>query len=50
MLINPESHSFALRWHRDDVKGTATDKEEKEALLVTHYGVSMKPITIYVAD
>lgn len=39
LLINPESHEFALRWHRDDVKGTATEEEEIEALTIWHYGV-----------
>lgn len=40
MLINPESHDFALRWHRDDVRETATEEEEREALAVWHQGVS----------
>ena len=40
LLINPESHDFALRWHRDDVKGTASEEEEREALAVWHHGVS----------
>lgn len=39
LLINPESHEFALRWHRDDVKGTATEEEEIEALTIWHHGV-----------
>ncbi|KAH9946603.1 hypothetical protein B0H21DRAFT_399232 [Amylocystis lapponica] len=39
LLINPLSHSFALRWHRDDVRENATDDEEREALGVSHYGV-----------
>ncbi|TFK51567.1 hypothetical protein OE88DRAFT_1735447 [Heliocybe sulcata] len=39
MLINPEKHNFALRWHRDDVKETATEEEEYNALDVWHYGV-----------
>ncbi|KAH9939642.1 uncharacterized protein BXZ73DRAFT_43488 [Epithele typhae] len=39
MLINPTSHSFALRWHRDDVRETATEEEEREALAVWHHGV-----------
>jgi len=39
ILVNPNSQSFALRWHRDDVKGTATEEEERKALDVTHYGI-----------
>ncbi|KLO07408.1 hypothetical protein SCHPADRAFT_909526 [Schizopora paradoxa] len=39
LLINPERHSFALRWHRDDIKETATTEEETEALGKWHYGV-----------
>ncbi|THH13151.1 hypothetical protein EW146_g7029 [Bondarzewia mesenterica] len=38
LLINPESHEFALRWHRDDVKTTATDEEEREALEIWNHG------------
>ena len=32
MLINPERHDFALRWHRDDVRENASEDEEREAL------------------
>ncbi|KZT00115.1 uncharacterized protein LAESUDRAFT_804166 [Laetiporus sulphureus 93-53] len=39
MLINPESHAFALRWHRDDVREIATVDEERKALDVWHCGV-----------
>ncbi|KAG8967025.1 hypothetical protein FRC03_010872 [Tulasnella sp. 419] len=39
LLINPLSHEFALRWHRDDIEGTATEEEEREALKIPHYGV-----------
>ncbi len=39
MLINPLDHEFALRWHRDDVKETASEDEEREALLLWHHGV-----------
>lgn len=39
LLINPENHDFALSWHRDDVKETATEKEEREALSISHWGV-----------
>lgn len=44
MLINPESHDFALRWHRDDVREDATEGEEKEALAKWHYGVRLTTI------
>lgn len=40
ILINPIAHNFALRWHRDDVKGDATAEEERDALAIWHYGVS----------
>ena len=40
MLINPTSNSFALRWHRDDVKENATEDEERKALSIWHHGVS----------
>jgi len=39
MLINPEAHDFALRWHRDDVRENAAEEEEQAALAVWHYGV-----------
>ncbi|THU87865.1 hypothetical protein K435DRAFT_680977 [Dendrothele bispora CBS 962.96] len=32
LLINPTSHSFALRWHRDDIRENASEKEERERL------------------
>ncbi|KAI0357114.1 hypothetical protein OH77DRAFT_1422622 [Trametes cingulata] len=38
MLINPTWNSFALRWHRDDVRETATEDEEREALSIWHHG------------
>ncbi|KAI0085239.1 hypothetical protein BDY19DRAFT_896973 [Irpex rosettiformis] len=38
MLINPTSHNFALRWHRDDVREDAIEEEEREALDKWHYG------------
>ena len=41
MLINPESHAFALRWHRDDVREKATENEERQALSIWHHGVSL---------
>ncbi|KAH7914919.1 hypothetical protein BJ138DRAFT_1078537 [Hygrophoropsis aurantiaca] len=39
LLINPEAHDFALRWHRDDVKEDATEDEERAALGVWTHGV-----------
>ncbi|CCM00198.1 uncharacterized protein FIBRA_02226 [Fibroporia radiculosa] len=39
MLINPHSHAFALRWHRDDVREDASEEEERKALSVWHHGV-----------
>lgn len=42
MLINPETHDFALRWHRDDVREDATEEQEQEALALWHHGVSVK--------
>lgn len=39
MLINPLEHDFALRWHRDDVKETATAEEEEKALGIWNHGV-----------
>ena len=41
MLINPESHAFALRWHRDDVREKATEDEERHALSIWHHGVRL---------
>ena len=42
MLINPETQQFALRWHRDDVKESATEEEERDALSIWHHGVSIQ--------
>ncbi|KAH8109091.1 hypothetical protein DFH11DRAFT_1861801 [Phellopilus nigrolimitatus] len=39
LLINPELHEFALRWHRDDVRENATNEEEIEALSFWHHGI-----------
>ncbi|KAF8829898.1 hypothetical protein HHX47_DHR2000329 [Lentinula edodes] len=39
LLINPLEHSFALRWHRDDVKENALPEEEQAALDKWHTGV-----------
>ena len=41
MLINPEVHDFALRWHRDDVGEKASEEEEREALGKWRFGVSV---------
>ncbi|KAI0660185.1 hypothetical protein C8Q70DRAFT_80481 [Cubamyces menziesii] len=38
LLINPTSNSFALRWHRDDVRENASEEEEREALSIWHHG------------
>jgi len=40
LLINPESHKFALRWHRDDIREKASEDEERQALAIWHHGVS----------
>ncbi|KAH8827193.1 hypothetical protein DL96DRAFT_1605848 [Flagelloscypha sp. PMI_526] len=39
LLINPVSQRFALCWHRDDIKATATEEEEVAALGIWHHGV-----------
>ncbi|KAJ1300743.1 hypothetical protein OPQ81_002386 [Rhizoctonia solani] len=39
LLINPDRHTFALRWHRDDVPETAGLEEEVAALKTKFYGV-----------
>ncbi|KAI4525501.1 hypothetical protein K525DRAFT_266009 [Schizophyllum commune Loenen D] len=39
ILINPTSHDFALRWHRDAVDGTASEEEEARILKVAQYGI-----------
>ncbi|KAG8863961.1 hypothetical protein FRB96_006834 [Tulasnella sp. 330] len=39
LLINPERHKFALRWHRDDLPPTATEDQERQYLAVQAYGV-----------
>lgn len=44
LLINPVSHDFALRWHRDDVREDATPEEELRSLMIWHYGVSVSPL------
>lgn len=39
ILVNPVHFEFALRWHRDDIKGSVGEDEERAALTVRHYGV-----------
>jgi len=39
ILVNPVRSEFALCWHRDDVKGSANEDEERAALAVQHHGV-----------
>jgi len=39
LLINPLTHDFALRWHRDDIPEGATFADEAKALKVWHHGV-----------
>ncbi|KAI0048166.1 hypothetical protein FA95DRAFT_1558315 [Auriscalpium vulgare] len=39
LLINPTENEFSLRWHRDDVKGEATEDEERKALAIPHHGL-----------
>ncbi|TCD70356.1 hypothetical protein EIP91_003708 [Steccherinum ochraceum] len=39
LLINPESHDFALRWHRDDIRGDASIEEEEKGLAIWAHGV-----------
>ena len=39
ILVNPVRSEFALRWHRDNIKGSVSEDEERAALTVRHYGV-----------
>ncbi|EUC63021.1 phytanoyl-CoA dioxygenase [Rhizoctonia solani AG-3 Rhs1AP] len=39
LLINPDRHAFALRWHRDDVPETVGPEEEIAALKTNFFGV-----------
>lgn len=39
ILINPLEKNYALSWHRDDVKATATEDEEREALAIKHHTI-----------
>lgn len=50
LLINPISHDFALRWHRDDIREDASPEEELEALKIWHYGVSFCAATLSYCD
>jgi hypothetical protein len=44
ILVNPAHSEFALCWHRDDIKGSASEEEERAALAVRHYGVCIVDI------
>lgn len=37
--MNPLEKDYALSWHRDDVKATASAEEEAEALKIKHNGI-----------
>jgi hypothetical protein len=39
ILVNPVRSEFALCWHRDDIKGSASEDEERAAHTIRHYGV-----------
>jgi hypothetical protein len=39
ILVNPVGSKFALCWHRDDIKGSVSEDEERAALAIRHYGV-----------
>jgi hypothetical protein len=39
ILVNPVRSEFALCWHRDDIKSSVREDEERAALAVRHYGV-----------
>lgn len=39
LLINPDSHRFALGWHRDDVRPDVSQAEEEARLQTPTYGV-----------
>ena len=36
LLVNPLKKDYALSWHRDDVKASATPEEEEAALKIKH--------------
>ncbi|KAH9009429.1 hypothetical protein EDB83DRAFT_2453821 [Lactarius deliciosus] len=39
ILVHPLRSDFALCWHRDDIRNTADEDEERASLQVRHYGV-----------
>ena len=39
ILVNPVHSEFALCWHRDDIRGSASEDEEQVALTVRHHAV-----------
>lgn len=39
LLVNPTERDYALSWHRDDVKATATPEEEAAALAIKHHSI-----------
>ena len=39
VLVHPLRSDFALCWHRDDIKNSADEDEERAQLVVRHYGV-----------
>lgn len=39
LLIEPEKHSFALGWHRDDVKADVSEEEERIRLAAPTHGI-----------
>jgi hypothetical protein len=41
VLVNPVHSDFALCWHRDDIKGTASEEEERAGFSVRHFGVRL---------
>jgi hypothetical protein len=46
--VNPVRSEFALCWHRDDIKGSASEDEEQAGLTVRHYGVRQRnSLTLY---
>jgi len=50
ILVNPVRSEFALCWHRDDVKGSASEDEERVALAVQHYGVRPRFLFIFYSS
>lgn len=39
LLVNPLEKTYALSWHRDDIKPTVSASEESEALGIKHHGI-----------